>query len=304
LRIVIALGGNALLQRHETPDEDRQRRNVAAAAEAVAGIARAHSVVITHGNGPQVGLLALQAESFDPAHAHALDLLGAQTEGMIGYLIEQELRNRLSGREVASLLTQVVVEAGDPAFARPTKPIGPVYSKERAVQLAKERGWAVAADGAAYRRVVASPEPKRIVEIGTIRMLLEAGVVVVCTGGGGIPVSITPTGGLRGVDGVIDKDLAAALLAAELGADVLLLLTDVDAVYADWPEPADQPLRETTPRGLRGLELDAGSMGPKAEAVCRFVDRTGGLAGIGRIEDAEPLLAGSSGTVVRPDPGC
>lgn len=299
MRVVIALGGNALLRRSEPPEEERQRRNVAAAAAAIAGIAGRESVVVTHGNGPQVGLLALQAERFDPDHAHGLDLLGAQTEGMIGYLIEQELRNRLPGRQVVTLLTQVVVEASDPAFARPTKPIGPVYSKQDAERLAADRGWTVAADGAHYRRVVASPEPQHIVELESIQLLLEAGVVVVCAGGGGIPVAESPEGELGGVEGVIDKDLAAALLAASAGADALLLLTDVDAVYSDWPEPAKRALRAASPQQLRSLQLEPGSMGPKAEAACRFVEATGGMAAIGRIEDAESLLAGRSGTVVR-----
>jgi len=299
VRVVIALGGNALLRRDEPLEEERQRRNVAAAAAAIAGIARRESVLVTHGNGPQVGLLALQAESFDPDHVHALDLLGAQTEGMIGYLIEQELRNRLPGRQVVTLLTQVVVGASDPAFRRPTKPIGPVYSRQDAEQLAADRGWVVAADGEHYRRVVASPDPRRIVELESIQLLLNADVVVVCAGGGGIPVVESPEGELRGVEGVIDKDLAAALLAGSAGADALLLLTDVDAVYSDWPEPAERPLRAASPQQLRGLRLDPGSMGPKAEAACRFVEAARGMAAIGRIEDAESLLAGRSGTVVR-----
>jgi carbamate kinase len=300
VRVVIALGGNALLRSGEPTDDERQRRN-AAAAVAVAGIAREHSVVITHGNGPQVGQLALRAESFDPQHPPALDLLGAQTEGLIGYLIEQEIRNQLPGTRVATLLTQVVVAADDPAFEAPTKPIGPTYPRERAERLAAERGWAIAPDGEAYRRVVASPEPRRIVELETIQLLLEAGVVVVCAGGGGIPVVETPAGALRGIEGVIDKDLAAALLAVAVGADALLLLTDVGGVYTDWPMPAEHVLRDVHPRELRRLGLDPGSMGPKVEAACRFVEATGGIACIGRMEDAESLLAGRSGTLVRSD---
>jgi carbamate kinase len=304
VRVVIALGGNALMRRGEPTDDDRQRRNVAVAAAAVSGIAREHSVVITHGNGPQVGQLALQAESYDPEHPPALDLLGAQTEGLIGYLIEQELRNQLPDTKVATLLTQVVVAADDPAFGAPTKPIGAMYSRERAERLAAERGWAIAPDGEAWRRVVASPERRRIVELETIQLLLEAGVVVVCAGGGGIPVLETPDRALRGVEGVIDKDLAAALLAVAVGADALLLLTDVAAVYSDWPHPAERALGDVGPTELRQLLLDPGSMGPKAEAACRFVEATGAIACIGRMEDAESLLAGRTGTRVRSDGDC
>jgi carbamate kinase len=301
VRVVIALGGNALLRRGEPLDDDRQRRNVAAAASAVSRVAREHALVLTHGNGPQVGLLALQAEAYDPRHAQSLDVLGAQSEGMIGYLIEQELRNRLPGRQVATLLTQVAVDARDPAFSKPTKPIGPLYAKQQAEGLASERGWKVAPDGDAYRRVVPSPEPKRIIELETIRLLLEAGVLVVCTGGGGIPVVETPSGGLRGIEAVIDKDLAAALLAAALAADALVLLTDVDGVYNDWGAPGARLLRRATPAEMRRSLFEPGTMGPKVEAACRFVEATGGMAGIGSLEDAEAILAGRSGTIVHPE---
>jgi carbamate kinase len=301
VRAVIALGGNALLRRGEPLDDERQRRNVAAAASAVARVAREHALVVTHGNGPQVGLLALQAEAYDPGRAQSLDVLGAQTEGMIGYLIEQELRNRLPGRQVATLLTQVAVDARDPAFAKPSKPIGPVYSKQQAERLAGERGWNVAPDGDAYRRVVPSPAPQRIIELETIRLLLEAGVLVVCTGGGGIPVVETPSGGLRGIEAVIDKDLAAALLASRLEAGALVLLTDVDAVYSDWGAAGARPLRHVTPTEMRRYAFEPGTMGPKVEAACRFVEATGGTAGIGALEEAEAILAGRSGTILHPD---
>jgi carbamate kinase len=301
VRVVIALGGNALLRRGEPPDDASQRRNVAAAAAAIAGIACEHAVVVTHGNGPQVGLLALQAEAYDPGRPHPLDVLGAQTEGMIGYLIEQELRNRLPGRQVATLLTQVAVDADDAAFGHPTKPIGPGYPKDRAERLAAERGWSVAPDGDAYRRVVASPEPRRIIELETIRLLLAAGVLVVCTGGGGIPVVETPAGGLRGIEAVIDKDLAAALLATAIGADALLLLTDVDGVYLGWGTPRAKPLRHATPAAMRRHAFAPGSMGPKVEAACRFAEATGGPAGIGRLADAEGILAGRAGSRVQPE---
>jgi carbamate kinase len=277
-----------------------QRRNVIVAAEAVAGIARRHDVVVTHGNGPQVGLLALQAESYAPVRPYPLDMLGAQAEGLIGYLIEQELMRCLPQRAAVTLLTQVVVDPGDAAFRHPTKPIGPAYSEKEARRLEGARGWAMAQDGAAWRRVVPSPEPQRIVELAAIRLLVEAGALVVCAGGGGIPVVLTPEGGMRGVEAVIDKDLSAALLAQQLGADALLLLTDVDAVYLDWRTSRAQPIREARPAKLRRHGFAAGSMGPKVEAACRFVEDGGQMAGIGRLEDAERILEGAAGTVVRP----
>lgn len=294
---MIALGGNALARRGEPIDSERQRHHLSAAGAAVAEVARDHEVVVTHGNGPQVGLLALQAEAHDPSRPVPLDVLGAESEGWIGYLLEQELGNRLPGRRLATLLTQVIVDPVDPAFAKPSKPIGPAYPKARAERLARERGFAIAPDGQAWRRVVPSPEPQRIVELETIRLLLDAGVCVVCAGGGGIPVAAAPDGRLYGVEAVIDKDRAAALLGRELGADALLLLTDVAAVYADWPA-AEKPLGRVAPEALRRLVFDPGSMGPKVEAACRFAE-AGGLAGIGRLEDAAAILAGRAGTRVR-----
>jgi carbamate kinase len=299
VRIVIALGGNALLKRGEAPSADAQRRNVALAADAVAAVARSHAVLVTHGNGPQVGLLALQAEALARVPPFPLDVLDAESEGMIGYLIEQELASRLPGHRIAALLTQTEVAADDPAFGQPTKPIGPGYSEAEARRLAQARGWNVALDGDRWRRVVASPEPRRILELATIRLLVEAGVLVICTGGGGIPVVVTAGGAIRGVEAVIDKDLAAALLAREIAADALLMLTDVDAVYLEWRTPAARALRETTPRELRRHRFAAGSMGPKVEAACRFVDATHGIAGIGRLEDAAQILGARRGTLVR-----
>jgi carbamate kinase len=300
MKVVIALGGNALLRRGEPPTAAAQRANVARAAQSVAEVARAHAVIVTHGNGPQVGLLALQAEESARVPPYPLDVLDAETEGMIGYLIEQELVSRLPGKNVASLLTQIEVAADDPAFLRPTKPIGPSYTAADAQRLAQARGWTVGLDGNAWRRVVPSPEPRRILELAAIRLLVEAGVIVVCAGGGGIPVVVTAAGAIHGVEAVIDKDLAAALLARELHADALLLLTDVDAVYLDWNTPEARPLPLTTPRELRQHRFAPGSMGPKVEAACRFVEVTGGLAGIGRLEDAPALLEGRGGTQVRP----
>lgn len=295
--MIAALGGNALLRRGEPLDAERQRANVERAAGAIAPLA-VHELVVTHGNGPQVGLLALQAEALESVPPYPLDVLGAESEGMIGYVIEQALRARLPGREVATLLTQVEVDPGDPAFAHPTKPIGPSYTERRARALARERGWSVARDGSSWRRVVPSPEPRRILELATIQLLVASGAVVVCAGGGGVPVVATPAGGLRGVEAVIDKDRAAALLAAALGADALLLLTDVDAVYADWDSSRIRALGAVSPAELRALALDPGSMGPKVEAACRFVEATGGRAAIGALEDAARLLAGETGTLV------
>jgi carbamate kinase len=299
MRVVAALGGNALIRRGEPADAHAQRANVARAVASLAPIAREHELVVTHGNGPQVGLLALQAESYEAVRPYPLDVLGAESEGMIGYLLDQELVNSLEDRRVATLLTQVVVDAQDPAFAHPSKPIGPVYAREAAERLASERGFSIAPDGKDWRRVVPSPEPRRIIELESIRILLDAGVIVVCVGGGGIPVSTGAAGALVGVEAVIDKDLAAALLAHELGAEVLLLLTDVTSVEVGWGTPAARPLREATPEEIRALGLAAGSMGPKAEAAARFADG-GGRAVIGAMEDAAGALSGDAGTQVSP----
>lgn len=297
MRVVAALGGNALLRRGEPISAEAQRTNIAAAARAIASIAETHDVVVTHGNGPQVGLLALQAAATGEGEAWPLDVLNAESEGMIGYLIEQELAPRLPGRRMATLLTQVVVDPADPAFAHPTKPIGPPYDEAQARRVAAALGWTVARDGARWRRVVASPEPGRIVEIATIRHLVSEGFVVICAGGGGIPVAVTPGGGLRGVEAVIDKDRTSALLARDIGADALLLLTDVAGIYSGFGGASAALLPRIAGIELAGLGLDAGSMGPKAEAAARFA-ASGGLAVIGRMEDAGELLAGRAGTRV------
>jgi len=303
-RIVVALGGNALLRRGEAPSAEAQRHNLREATGGLAQLARTNSLVITHGNGPQVGLLAMQSEAFSDATPLPLDVLGAQTQGMIGYMIEDELRDALDGElEVATLLTQVVVEADDPAFENPTKPIGPVYDEAAARVLAKQRGWAVARDGEYWRRVVASPLPQRILEIRSLRVLLDAEIVVICAGGGGIPVVADELGGWRGVEAVVDKDLSAALLADQLDADALLLLTDVDAVYRDWGSDRARPIRSTTPEALSAISFAAGSMGPKVAAACRFVDagrhdRDAGdrVAWIGALGDAAAMLRHEAGT--------
>ena len=302
MRYVIALGGNALLRRGEPPDVEVQRRNIRSAARSIALLAREAQVVVTHGNGPQVGLLALQSEAYRGAPPYPLDVLDAQTEGMIGYLIEEELRNELPGRDVATLLTQVVVDPSDPAFTHPTKPVGPEYTRASAGRLAARRGWTVGPDGRAWRRLVASPDPKRIVEIAAIRLLVEAGVVVIGVGGGGIPVVSDAAGGLHGVEAVIDKDLAAALLATSLDADGLVMLTDVDAVYDEWGTPSARPIQSASPERLRTTSFASGTMAPKVEAGCRFVEAGGRFAAIGALDALTDVVAGRAGTRIACSP--
>jgi carbamate kinase len=296
--IVVALGGNALLRRGEPPELELQRRRIAEASPALAAQAADHRLIITHGNGPQVGLLALQAAAGSAdVTPYGLDALGAETEGMIGYLLQQALRNASPDIEVATLLTQVVVDADDPAFSRPTKPIGAVYPDAESAQRIGDGRWTIAADGNGFRRVVASPDPHRVVELAIIRHLIAAGVVVIAVGGGGIPVVEHRDGSLHGVEAVIDKDLASALLATSLGAQGLLLLTDVDAVHDGFGTPGDRAVRCGSPAALRQLALPAGSMGPKVEAACRFAD-SGGTAVIGSLDHLPTLLDGLSGTTV------
>jgi carbamate kinase len=304
VRILVALGGNALMQRGDTPDADVQERNVAVAAAAIAPLARDHEVIVTHGNGPQVGVLALESASDRSLrHPFPLDALGAETQGLIGYWLVQELQHHLPDREVAALVTRVVVDPADPAFGNPTKFVGPVYAEHEARELAERHGWVIAPDGDHWRRVVASPAPLRVLECEVVDRLVTAGVLVVCAGGGGVPVAEGPDGTLRGVEAVVDKDLTAAVLAEELHADVLVVLTDVEGVIRGWGTPTARPIGTTGPAALRALELPAGSMGPKVEAVCRFVERTGATAVIGALAEAPAVLRGARGTVVRPDPG-
>jgi len=299
MRVVVALGGNALLRRGEPMTAENQRANVRRAAVALAPVAREHQLVISHGNGPQVGLLALQAARGLDAESFPLDVLGAETEGMIGYMIEQELGN-LVPFEVpfATLLTMVEVDPADPAFRNPNKPIGPVYTEEEARRLAKERGWSVAKDGEAWRRVVPSPLPKRIFEIRPVKWLLEKGTIVVCAGGGGIPTVYGDDGKLRGVEAVIDKDRAASLLAQHLEADFLVMATDVPAVSAHWGRPDARPIRRASPSAIGKLDFAAGSMGPKVEAARDFAERTGKTAAIGALDDIPRILRGEAGTLV------
>jgi len=301
MRVVAALGGNALLERGEKPDADIQEHHVQQAVTALAPLARAHELIVTHGNGPQVGLLALESAS-DPAlsRPYSLDVLGAQTQGMIGYWLVRALHEAAPGKHAGCLVGQTRVDPADAAFANPTKFVGPVYEEKQALDLAAERGWVVRRDGGAWRRVVPSPEPLELVELPLIRVLLAAGALVVCAGGGGIPVVADASGALRGVEAVVDKDLTAALLAEATGADALLLLTDVDAVIDGFGTPQARPIRQATPEQLRSGSFPAGSMGPKVEAACRFVEATGRMAAIGRLDAAEALLRRAAGTVVSP----
>jgi len=299
--IVAALGGNALLRRGQALTAENQRENARTAALALARILRdGHDLVITHGNGPQVGLLALQGLAHKPDEAYPLDILGAETEGMIGYLIEQELENALDHeRTVATLLTQVRVDPDDPAFAAPTKFVGPVYDEAEAREMAERNGWSIAPDGDRWRRVVASPAPVEIPDLKVIRQLLDHGTVVICAGGGGIPVVARPDGGLTGVEAVIDKDAASALLAEALGADGLLMLTDVEGIIRDFGTEDAERIDHLTPQEAHALDLPDGSMGPKAAAAARFAEsRPGRWAAIGRLGDAACLVAGETGTRV------
>ena len=304
MRVVVALGGNALLRRGQPLTAENQRENARRACKALAPVALEHELVIAHGNGPQVGLLALQGAAYPDVETYPLDVLGAQTEGMIGYVIEQELGNELPReRPLATLLTMIETDGDDPAFANPTKPVGPLYGAAEADRLTADRGWTFGRDGESFRRVVPSPTPKRIFEIHAIAALLEQGAVVICAGGGGIPTRYTdepvPAGRrLVGVEGVIDKDLAAALLAIDLNADVLAIVTDVDAVYSGWGTPDQHPIRRASPEELDAAAFASGSMGPKVRAACRFVERTGGRAAIGSIHETAALVTGEAGTVV------
>jgi carbamate kinase len=303
MKVVVALGGNALLERGEPPEAVIQEAHVTRAADALKPLLHDHDLVITHGNGPQVGVLAIESAG-DPAlsRPYPLDVLGAQTQGMIGYWLVQALDGAAGGKPAACLICRTVVQADDPAFGNPAKFVGPVYDHATARRIAAERGWEVRPDGPAWRRVVPSPEPVRLVELDLIRLLISHGAIVVCAGGGGIPVVADAAAGLRGVEAVVDKDLTAALLARAIGADALLLLTDVDAVVDGYGTPQARPIRHATTGELRARSFPPGSMGPKVEAACRFVEAAGGMAAIGRLDDAQALLNGTAGTVVGPAP--
>ncbi len=298
MRILLALGGNALLRRGEPATAHNQERNVRAAAASLAAIADEHELIVTHGNGPQVGLLALQNEAFPDIPTYPLDVLGAESEGMVGHMLELSLRNELPDRDVVSILTEVVVAADDPAFRRPTKPIGPVYDAEQAQRLRRDRGWTIGRDGDGFRRLVPSPQPHAIAEIRSLRVLVDSGALVICAGGGGIPIALDGLGTMRGVEAVVDKDLTAALLARRLDADLLVLLTDVDSVHAGWGSPRERPILSAHPRELREMNFAAGSMAPKVDAACRFAEATGRRAAIGALMEVARVVRGEAGTQV------
>lgn len=297
---VVALGGNALLPRGEPLEAESQARAARQAAGVLARVAPTHQLVVTHGNGPQVGLLAMMGSAYTETRSYPLDVLDSETEGQIGYVLELELDNAIPDQETVAVLTRVVVDARDPAFSAPSKFIGPVYSESEARALAEHHGWTVRPDGQDWRRVVPSPEPQRIVHRRAIERLVDGGFLVVCTGGGGIPVVEDRSGHQRGVEAVIDKDLASALLASDLGAEALVLATDVVAVYDAYGTADQRPIVRATPEGLRALGFPAGSMGPKVEAVCRFVEQTGARAAIGSLDEVDDLLDGRAGTQVLP----
>jgi len=299
--VLVALGGNALLRRGEPMSADNMRRNVRIAAEALAPVARKHKLVIGHGNGPQIGLLALEAAAYEEAEDFPLDVLGAETEGSIGYMIEQELGNLLPfARPFATLLTMVEVDAKDPAFKNPTKFIGPVYDQAEADRIAAEKKWAFKQDGDKWRRVVPSPLPKRIFEVRPMKWLLARNTIVIAAGGGGIPTMYLPNEKrkLAGVECVIDKDLASELLARTLKADLFVMLTDADAVYIDWGKPTQKAIRRASPKALSAMSFAAGSMGPKVDAACKFAAATGKKAAIGALADLGRIIAGEAGTTI------
>ena len=303
MRIVVALGGNALLKRGEPMTAEAQHTNVQIAAVALADLARDHQIIVAHGNGPQVGLMALRSAAYAPDNPWPLDILGAETEGMIGYLIEQELMNALpKGTDCATLLTRVEVDPQDPAFDQPTKPIGPVYTAEEAKRVRDAHQWSMVEEAeGSLRRVVPSPQPIAILGITPIRLLVEAGVCVICAGGGGIPVVRDDDGKMEGIEAVIDKDRTSALLAKALNADALLMLTDVEAVFRDWAGPYQSAIEQITPDALDEIDFAAGSMGPKIAAACDFVRAGGILAGIGRLQDARAIVEGRAGTQISMD---
>ncbi|MGF1698452.1 carbamate kinase [Vibrio lamellibrachiae] len=293
--VVVALGGNALLKRGEPLEVDVQRHNIETAVKTISEIAKEYDVVLVHGNGPQVGLLALQGLEYKKVSPYPLDVLGSETQGMIGYMLMQEFKNYLPERNISCMLTQMMVDPNDPAFADPTKPIGPIYEEKEAREMAEKYHWTIKPDGKHFRRVVPSPQPTGIVEHQAITKLIDEGHLVICTGGGGIPVK-KENGKLVGVEAVIDKDMSAAFLAKQLDADALLILTDADAVYLDWGKPTQHPLRSTTPSALAKYKFDAGSMGPKIEASCEFIKHGGKVVGIGALEDGLHILQGTAGT--------
>lgn len=300
MRIVLSIGGNALLKRGEAMSEATQQKNIAEAVRSMGSILNEHEVLITHGNGPQVGLLALQAENYKDVPAYSLDILGAESQAMVGYMLLEALQQAHPNKRFVNIVTRSLASCDDPAFDNPTKFIGAVYSKERALEMAKWHHWSVKPDGQYWRRVVPSPEPIEVLEAGAIESLMQAGFTVIAAGGGGVPMVRDETGALYGVEAVIDKDLAASLLAQALGADLFLIVTDVDAVYTHFGETDARPIYQTTPDELSECFFPAGSMGPKVKAASRFVKCTGHRAAIGSLSEIEGLLLGTKGTQITP----
>ena len=296
MKIVIALGGNAMLQRGQPLEADIQRENIRKAAKVIAKISDDHQIILTHGNGPQVGLLALQNAAYDAVSPYPLDVLGAETAGMIGYMLNMEIRNQRPKMPIVTMVTETLVDINDPAFENPTKFVGPVYSQEEAEKLAEEKNWHVKADGEYYRRVVPSPKPEKIIEGNTVRQLADAGALVICSGGGGVPVCRQPDGTIDGVEAVVDKDLTAAIMAKQLKADALIIMTDVDSVSVNFGKPDQKQIRHATPEQICTLDLPAGSMGPKVEAAADFVRSGGQYAAIGSLYDLESIVTGDAGT--------
>ncbi len=301
--VVMALGGNAILQRGQPLEAHIQRENIRTAAKSIAEVAKDHQVVLTHGNGPQVGLLALMNEAYEAVANYPLDVLGAQTQGMIGFMFEQELRNYMPGRKVCTVSTQTIVDPDDPAFENPDKFVGPVYTYEEA-QVIQEANpsWTLKQDGNYYRRVVPSPQPMEILELPSLRHIVSSGdITVICGGGGGIPVRRDADNMLHGVEAVVDKDRASRTLAEGLEADALILLTDVPAVETDFGKPDSKKIKECTPDEFEKFPFAAGSMGPKVESVCHFVRAGGKFGAIGSLDKAAEILLGHSGTFVKVD---
>jgi len=299
MRVVVALGGNALLQRGQELNAENQRGNIRVAVVQLAAVHANHQLVIAHGNGPQVGLLALMDAAYAAVDPFPLDVLGAEAVGMIGYMIEQELGNIIPPEDhIVTVLTQVLVDPDDPAFQSPSKPVGPIYGYEEAERLRDEKGWSIAADGEYFRRVVPSPLPRRIIEIDAIRMLVEHGIIVICAGGGGIPTACDAEGRLYGVEAVIDKDLASSLLARDLDADMLVMLTDVPSVFLSFGSPAQRAIRKAHPDAIEAIEFAAGSMGPKVTAACEFARASGKQSAIGQLADLGRILEGEAGTLI------
>lgn len=303
MRLVIALGGNALLKRGEPMLCENQRQNVRVTCEQIAKAYEGNQLIVTHGNGPQVGLLALQNDAYKKVPMYPLDVIGAESIGMIGYMIQQELSSFVpKSASLVNVLTQTEVDPDDPAFQNPTKPVGPVYSKEEAEKLAAEQGWTIAQDNDKYRRVVPSPEPKRIWGLKPLKTLVENGYITICCGGGGIPTYFKD-GRLVGAEAVIDKDLASSVLASSVEADLFVIATDVDGAYLDWGKPTQRRVAQADPASMREYGFAKGSMGPKVEAACRFVEATGKVAVIGALDQIDQILAGKAGTRIVSEKG-